>query len=385
MSETSAIPPAAWHADPTGRHQYRYWDGAQWTDFVADDGVQTTDPLYPAAPDAETGLNEQLVTSSLREARRAPDAEMNSKSGPDRRTLPGYLLVGADGYPSVEVEGEFARVDAIHKALGRKPRRDEEVVDEDLIAALVPEPKNKFDSNAVMVKINGQHVGYLAREDAARYKPMLAEVLKYGYAPATRARIWASARPDWDNPRKLRYVANIRLALNPPHLIVPLNDPPHEAYSILPWGSALQVTGEEQHQRVLGDYLNAEGDGVALGTLHIIPGGTARAPKELIELQIDGERVGQLTPASSAHFVPTVRHLEHAGLSAVAWLRVKGNAIAAQVTIQATKAHELPADWFAEPHTIPSLRPARAGRVSDSALDDAGIRTTMQQPMWGQL
>ena len=43
-----ATPGAAspdWHADPLGRHQYRYWDGAAWTDAVADNGWQSTDPL----------------------------------------------------------------------------------------------------------------------------------------------------------------------------------------------------------------------------------------------------------------------------------------------------------------------------------------------------
>ena len=25
-----------WEPDPTGRHQYRYFDGAAWTDHVAD-------------------------------------------------------------------------------------------------------------------------------------------------------------------------------------------------------------------------------------------------------------------------------------------------------------------------------------------------------------
>src|SRR5574341_2532487 len=33
-----------WHADPTGRHERRYWDGAQWTDRVSDRGVEATDP-----------------------------------------------------------------------------------------------------------------------------------------------------------------------------------------------------------------------------------------------------------------------------------------------------------------------------------------------------
>jgi hypothetical protein len=43
--------PAAWHPDPSGAHEHRYWDGERWTDHVADAGVASTDPL-PAAPGA---------------------------------------------------------------------------------------------------------------------------------------------------------------------------------------------------------------------------------------------------------------------------------------------------------------------------------------------
>jgi hypothetical protein len=35
--------PAGWKADPTGRHQFRYWGGTRWTDNVADNGEQSTD------------------------------------------------------------------------------------------------------------------------------------------------------------------------------------------------------------------------------------------------------------------------------------------------------------------------------------------------------
>ena len=35
--------PAAWHPDPTGRHQLRYWDGQDWTEHVSDDGVPAID------------------------------------------------------------------------------------------------------------------------------------------------------------------------------------------------------------------------------------------------------------------------------------------------------------------------------------------------------
>lgn len=42
--------PAAWHGDPTGRHQQRYWDGQRWTDHVADGGQTSTDPAVATAP-----------------------------------------------------------------------------------------------------------------------------------------------------------------------------------------------------------------------------------------------------------------------------------------------------------------------------------------------
>jgi len=37
--------PGAWHPDPTGRHRHRWWDGARWTELVADDGLTGSDPL----------------------------------------------------------------------------------------------------------------------------------------------------------------------------------------------------------------------------------------------------------------------------------------------------------------------------------------------------
>jgi hypothetical protein len=45
-SAPPTAPPVApgWAADPYGRHQWRYWDGARWTDQVADGSTQSTDP-----------------------------------------------------------------------------------------------------------------------------------------------------------------------------------------------------------------------------------------------------------------------------------------------------------------------------------------------------
>ena len=66
-----AVPPG-WKADPTGRHQFRYWAGNQWTENVADNGEQsrgrggvlnhrrsgragTPRPTGPVGPDGSTG------------------------------------------------------------------------------------------------------------------------------------------------------------------------------------------------------------------------------------------------------------------------------------------------------------------------------------------
>ncbi len=36
--------PDGWYADPTGRHEERYWAG-EWSEHVSDGGVPATDPL----------------------------------------------------------------------------------------------------------------------------------------------------------------------------------------------------------------------------------------------------------------------------------------------------------------------------------------------------
>jgi hypothetical protein len=43
VSNPTAFPPG-WHPDPFNRHQTRYWDGAGWSEHVANNGVQSLDP-----------------------------------------------------------------------------------------------------------------------------------------------------------------------------------------------------------------------------------------------------------------------------------------------------------------------------------------------------
>ncbi len=43
-SPVATVPPS-WQADPSGRFDFRYWGGDEWTEFVSKDGEQATDPF----------------------------------------------------------------------------------------------------------------------------------------------------------------------------------------------------------------------------------------------------------------------------------------------------------------------------------------------------
>ena len=44
VATPAASAPPNWFPDPTGRFEYRYWDGMAWTADVATGGMETTDP-----------------------------------------------------------------------------------------------------------------------------------------------------------------------------------------------------------------------------------------------------------------------------------------------------------------------------------------------------
>jgi hypothetical protein len=46
-----------WHPDPAGRYEYRYWNGAAWTDDVSRAGITASDPLDEPSPPATAQPN----------------------------------------------------------------------------------------------------------------------------------------------------------------------------------------------------------------------------------------------------------------------------------------------------------------------------------------
>lgn len=48
----------------------------------------------------------------------------------------------------------------------------------EVVAALVPEPENEYDANAISVQVDGRTVGYLARAEAIEYGPGLLGLMR---------------------------------------------------------------------------------------------------------------------------------------------------------------------------------------------------------------
>ncbi|MDP1820220.1 MAG: phospholipid scramblase-related protein [Acidimicrobiales bacterium] len=54
-----------WHADPLGRHEHRYWDGAQWTEHVASHGKQSVDPPVGRSPVPTTKRKTEKIVKDV--------------------------------------------------------------------------------------------------------------------------------------------------------------------------------------------------------------------------------------------------------------------------------------------------------------------------------
>src|SRR5438034_2000020 len=80
------------------------------------------------------------------------------------------------------------------------------------IAALIPEPTNQYDSNAIKVDIDGHHVGYLARDLAVAYGPIVRWLQRRGRYLGVRAHLYAG----WDRGDSRSPTIEVTLHLGSP-------------------------------------------------------------------------------------------------------------------------------------------------------------------------
>lgn len=90
---SSSTQPPGWLPDPTGRHQYRYWDGRNWTANVSDNGVVSNDPLQAPTPPT------QVYTPSPGPT--APSAPQAPGAYPPAGGVPPYQAAQTPSQPYV--------------------------------------------------------------------------------------------------------------------------------------------------------------------------------------------------------------------------------------------------------------------------------------------
>jgi hypothetical protein len=184
-------------------------------------------------------------------------------------------------------------------------------------AALVPEPENDWDRNAVRVDVvvdkRTVKVGYLPREIAAEIQPELLDLRRQGRLGVCAARIAGGGSKFYGIYLQLGYASDIRAmvgALDPiarrtPSSVLLRND------------RMCTVTKEEDHQDILSRYRphspTRPREVIASLAICRIQSGKYKG-QEAIEVRIDGHRVGQLTYAMTQRYRAIVTPLLDSGL-----------------------------------------------------------------------
>ena len=206
------------------------------------------------------------------------------------------------------------------------------------VAAMIV-PSEHPDAPAVL--IDGQWVGNVTRARSAALPGVVRQLAGHNQALLVDANVWA--RNDRGIVR-----ANVRLRLPALDEVRAPGPMPAGAHILLPRGSKIQVTGEERHLSEVSALLEGNAEQPVAATLHLVPPTTARSTRELIEVRIHDEKVGQLTAHMSEQFSALVKACAEEGITVVSHAKVKGNQLKADVELDSVKAGELSDEWISQ-------------------------------------
>jgi len=206
----------------------------------------------------------------------------------------------------IPVVGESHYQQALSLAVGGKVAGEDFESHLPVVAALVPEPDNPWDTNAVRVDIvSGLRtltVGYLERPVAEEYQQHLLKLRAQGRLGVCPARVTGGGHRYYGIYLHLVWPEKYGIATG-------AEDPEiaeeKDGVALLRADWSCTVTKEEAHQDVLGAYApHRPGESrtvrASLGFC-LIQSGKYKG-EQAIEVRIDGRRVGQLTHAMSTRY-----------------------------------------------------------------------------------
>ncbi len=110
----------------------------------------------------------------------------------------------------LDVVGEQSYQDALRK-LGA-PLTEAGPTHTDHLATLVPEPQNRYDKNAIRVQIDRRRIGYLSRENALLYGPVIRWALGQGRPLVAHAKLTGG----WSYGEAVRASIGVKLHVGSP-------------------------------------------------------------------------------------------------------------------------------------------------------------------------
>lgn len=189
---------------------------------------------------------------------------------------------------------------------------------------------------SVGVFIDDHQIGWLGADQCATHGDVLTELARSGHSLSVRAsvRLGVGRRPS----------CRVRVWLPPADQILAPRRARGPRNVVLPPGSRIQVTGEQDHVEGLQAVLAGRQEAPVAAELHLISPAGHRRP--VVGVRVDGTEAGRLTAVSGAHFTELLSACRDRGLHLVCRATVRGNQLKTDVVLNAAKGGDLSNEWI---------------------------------------
>src|SRR4051812_46250107 len=189
--------PAGWYLDPQDATQFRYWDGAQWTEHRSPRGPTSTDQLGQAANDLADGLSKGFS---------AVGSWINQNTAAAPAGTPTFQSVAASCRDEPARQPLSVTAELVHApndvagiaaafAQPQTPVSAEGATLENEHCRLVPNPWDPAVPNGVAVFVGLTMVGRLPAALEATYCGPPAPLARKGLLATAGARPWGPGAP----------------------------------------------------------------------------------------------------------------------------------------------------------------------------------------------